>query len=385
MKKILIVHNNYRSIGGEDIAVQSEVSFLKKHYEVETLFFQNDKKNFLINIFSLLFGSNFQSNKKIEDVINKFKPDLAYIHNTWFKASLGIFKILNKNGITTFIKLHNFRYYCTKNYLSSKHLGNKKICEACGLNHKSLGYFNKYFQESYFKSFAVNKFGKKYIKVLKNNNNKILVLTEFHKNFLTNLGVDQNKIFIYPNYIDFADTKSETHRDSDEYIIYAGRVSEEKGVEDLIKSFIDVDIPNFKLKIVGDGPILKRLIRTYKDNTNFIEFIGEKSNKEVIKLILNSRAVVTATKLYEGQPTLLCEASAMGIPSIFPITGGIKEFFPDNYPLSFEQFNYEDLKEKFKLLEDKNKMRYIGKNNQDYLKKILNTENLKDSFEKIYD
>tara|TARA_B100001989_G_scaffold188178_1_gene137607 strand:- start:75 stop:1232 length:1158 start_codon:yes stop_codon:yes gene_type:complete len=385
VKKILVIHNNYKSIGGEDIAVQSEISFLKKHYEVETLFFQNDNKNILAILISLLFGSNFQSNKKLEYAISNFKPDLAYVHNTWFKASLGIFKILNKNDITTFIKLHNFRYYCTKNYFSSKHLGNKKICEACGLTRKSLGYFNKYFQESFFKSFAVNRYGKKYIKILKNNNNKILVLTEFHRNFLINLGINQNKIFTYPNYINFNDTNNVTNKGLDNYIIYAGRISEEKGVSELIKTFIEVNIPNFKLKIVGDGPILKRLMKTYEDNSNFIEFTGEKSNKEVLKLILNSRAVVTATKLYEGQPTLLCEASAMGIPSIFPRTGGIKEFFPDNYPLSFEQFNYEDLKEKLQSLEDKNKLTSIGKTNKDFLKKIINKNNLKYSFENIYD
>ena len=33
MKKILIVHNKYRHLGGEDIAVEREISFLKKRYE----------------------------------------------------------------------------------------------------------------------------------------------------------------------------------------------------------------------------------------------------------------------------------------------------------------------------------------------------------------
>ena len=30
MKKILIVHNKYSHLGGEDIAVEREISFLKK-------------------------------------------------------------------------------------------------------------------------------------------------------------------------------------------------------------------------------------------------------------------------------------------------------------------------------------------------------------------
>ena len=34
MKKILIVHNKYQNIGGEDIAVENEIEILKKYYKV---------------------------------------------------------------------------------------------------------------------------------------------------------------------------------------------------------------------------------------------------------------------------------------------------------------------------------------------------------------
>ena len=37
MKKILLVHNTYKYLGGEDIAVTKEIEFLKKHCQVETL------------------------------------------------------------------------------------------------------------------------------------------------------------------------------------------------------------------------------------------------------------------------------------------------------------------------------------------------------------
>ena len=42
MKKLLIVHTNYQNKGGEDIAVEKEISFLKRNYEVKTLIFSND-------------------------------------------------------------------------------------------------------------------------------------------------------------------------------------------------------------------------------------------------------------------------------------------------------------------------------------------------------
>ena len=72
-----------------------------------------------------------------------------------------------------------------------------------------------------------------------------------------------------------------------------------------------------------------------------------------MQIISRSKAVVTATRLYEGQPTLLCEASKLGIPSVFPDTGGVLEFFPENYPLSYKKFDQADLINKLKLISNK--------------------------------
>ena len=42
-------------------------------------------------------------------LIEKFKPDHIYIHNTWFKASLGIFKIIEKYDINLIINKTSFQ------------------------------------------------------------------------------------------------------------------------------------------------------------------------------------------------------------------------------------------------------------------------------------
>ena len=104
MKKILVVHNNYRYLGGEDIAVQNEINYLKKYYEVETLFFSNNIKSLIKDSISLIKSNNSKSNLKIDLLVKKFKPDVVYIHNTWFKVSLGIFKILNELDVKTVVK-----------------------------------------------------------------------------------------------------------------------------------------------------------------------------------------------------------------------------------------------------------------------------------------
>ena len=104
-----------------------------------------------------------------------------------------------------------------------------------------------------------------------------------------------------------------------------------------------------------------------------IRFYGEMDNSKVIEIIKSSKAVVTSTKMYEGQPTVLCEASVNKVPSIFPNFGGISEFFPVDYDLSFKQFDYEDLTQKF-VYASKNDLYEYGSKNYEFLKSKLNDD-----------
>ena len=93
-KKILIIHNKYKQPGGEDVAVLNELSELNKIYKVEYLEFKNEYANIFSLVGSLFTGVNFKSNNRLKKKIHSFNPDIAYVHNSWFSASTGIFKIL---------------------------------------------------------------------------------------------------------------------------------------------------------------------------------------------------------------------------------------------------------------------------------------------------
>ena len=380
MKKILIIHNTYRVTGGEDIAVENEIELLKKSYEVKVIKFDNSIRNYIFQTLWFILNKNLESVNLVKNELSTFNPDYVYIHNTWFKVSLGIFKLLEDRKIKTILKIHNFRYFCTKSYLTKNHIFKNGYCEACGLNSKSLGFFNKYFPDSMLRSFLINYYGKKYYKILKNNNIKILVLTNFHKKFMEDLGFSKNKITVFRNFISSTPNLPSTGKTPKKFLVYAGRISSEKGLQELIDSFCKVAPKDFLLKIIGTGPILNVLKE--QSNTN-VEFLGSISNQEVINEISNAKGVVTATKLLEGQPTLLCEASSLGIPSIFPRTGGLKEFFPEDYKFSFKQFDYSDLDEKLKLLISSDNTNTLGAESKLFIDNLLDANSLITNFQDI--
>jgi glycosyltransferase involved in cell wall biosynthesis len=173
-------------------------------------------------------------------------------------------------------------------------------------------------------------------------------MTEFQKTNLINSGIPETRINIYENPINEIEKIRVGYDPSSNYVVYAGQISESKGVENLIQAWEGSNNQNLILKIIGDGDKLKYLQSKYH-NLN-IEFLGELSNSDSLNIIRKSRAVVTATKMFEGQPRLLCEASSTGVPSIFPNFGGMSEFFPKDYVFKFEQYNYEDLTSKLNML-----------------------------------
>ncbi len=117
----------------------------------------------------------------------------------------------------------------------------------------------------------------------------------------------------------------------------------------------------------------------------YLFFRSKFLNLEVIKHISKSQAVVSATKLFEGQPTLLCEASYLRINSIFPKTGGIQEFLPIDYEYLFEQFDYDDLLNKINLLSNKNITRKSSENVYNFIKEYLSPELQQKRYREVFD
>ncbi len=349
MKKILLINTEYREYGGEDANIKDELNLLSKYFDVEFINFSNNSNN-LSSILGFISSNNHSSNKILYRKISSFKPDVLYVHNTWFKANLGVFKISKKLNLPIIVKIHNYRFDCGRYFLKKNHLKDQLFCNKCSMKKSDSIYLNKYYKESLIKSLLLTMYSKRYFNIIKNNDIQIACLNNFQKNYLIKLGIDKSKLNILHNPMPVNVTKNTFDFESS-YALYAGRIDSSKGVDLLINAWLNSKMKDVRLKIIGEGDLLKFLVNKYRNEK--IDFLGNISNVEAIKEIKNSRAVLTATKMYEGQPRLLAEASSMGVPSIFPNFGGMAEYFPSNYLLSFEQYNYKDLIEKINLLQDK--------------------------------
>ncbi len=377
-KKVLILNTKYTIFGGEDANIEQEIKLLEKEFEIEYLEFKNKKYLNFYDIISFFVGNNFQSNKILKQRLSKFNPDIVYVHNTWYKAGLGVFNILEKHKSKNVLKIHNFRYDCTRYFLSKNHLAGDEQCKKCGYTKIDNKFFNKYFPKSYLKSFFAILYGKKYFKILKNNSINIIVLNRFHKNYLLKTGVTK-KAHIVSNPLNLEKIKNNYNSQSTN-IIYAGQVSEQKGIDSLLEAWSKFQKKNLVLNIIG-AIVDEKLIKNYKN----INFLGELSNFETLEMISKARAVITTTKMYEGQPRLLSEASILGIPSIFPSFGGMDEYFPNNYPFKYIQYDYQNLDSKLNKLHNIELLVQVSKEITDNYKSKFNNEISLNNLKKVFE
>ena len=136
----------------------------------------------------------------------------------------------------------------------------------------------------------------------------------------------RRKIIHIPNFVDSSD--SNLLYSNEKYIAYAGRLSEEKGIETLIKAFMRTRNRKIRLLVIGEGP-KKNELRRISQNDSRIEFVGYLNGKKLNDVRRNALAIAVPSEWYENAPLTILEAFALGKPVIGSRIGGITEMIDE--------------------------------------------------------
>jgi len=131
------------------------------------------------------------------------------------------------------------------------------------------------------------------------------------------------KVFHVPNAIDISSFPEKEDRRYDKQIIYAGRLSEEKGILDLLA--ISDKLPkDMHLIIVGSGPEEPKVQDAVKKYSN-VHYLGYQSKENTIKLIRGSDILIQPSIMEGGTSSTLLESMACKTPIIATSVGGNKD------------------------------------------------------------
>ena len=327
--RILFIHTQYTQLGGEDQSLQSEIKLLNQHgHSTDCLLFKNEKNNsFFENLKNGFYAFyNPQSfaiaSKKIKD----FKPDIVHIHNLFFKASPSVLYAAKKNNIPVVATIHNYRLLCSNALL----LRNNKPCELCvhsvfpiyGVQHKC--YHSSALASAMVTGITgVHKTMNSFTKTI----NTFITLTDFAKEKLlsSSLKLPSNKIVVQPNFTpDYGIGQVKRNN----YFLFAGRLTEEKGIQFLLKAFSE--LPNEQLVVAGEGPLQNQLVAEYNACNNIV-FEGKLKNSEIINRMKHCKALLFPSLWYEGLPLSIIEAFSTGTPVLASNLGAMATMIINSY------------------------------------------------------
>lgn len=342
--KVILVHNFYQQSGGEDKVVEKEKKLLEdRGIETDIYSVTNDVISEMSSVqkaaLAIQTTWSITQYRKFRNYLIRNKPDVVHFHNFFPLISPSAYYACHSLNIPVVQTLHNYRLLCP----AATFLRKNEICEKC-LNGSILNSVkNGCYRDSVIQTLpvaAMIKFNK-FIRTWNRKVDRYIALTEFAKKKFIEGGIPGSKIVVKPNFIAQKE-KMPKINEKENYILFVGRISKEKGVDILLSAWEKtLDKKGNKLLIIGDGPEKKLLEEQYNQHKD-IEFLGKLDEDQVLTFMKKAKYLVVPSIWYEGFPMTIIEAFSVGTPVISSNIGSLQEVVV--HGKNGFHFNYGDSK-----------------------------------------
>jgi len=174
----------------------------------------------------------------------------------------------------------------------------------------------------------------------------ILAGSEFVKNSLTENGVEESRIFVFPYGADLKQFQPSYRTDRSRFrLLFVGQISQRKGIKYLLEAVKRLRIPNLELTLVGNVIGSGNGLAKYQE---YFKHVPNVPHSEVHSYFHDADAFVYPS-LYEGSSIAIYEALASGLPVITTLnSGSVVRDGADGFIVPIR--NVEAIKEKILLL-----------------------------------
>ena len=162
---------------------------------------------------------------------------------------------------------------------------------------------------------------------------------------------------VKPNFTEDPGMGEENRED---YYLYMGRLSPEKGLETLLKA---QQIKSFRLKVIGDGSE-RSLVEEHAAHHPEVEYLGFMPRQEALQVLKKAKGLIFPSEWMETFGMTIVEAFATGTPVIAAKIGGAAHLVQHKFNgLHYTPQQAGELAEQVELLEQNPVMAYeLGKN-----------------------
>ena len=262
-------------------------------------FGQSEPSNALQKIvWHTLDSYNFLASNKIKEIFDSVKPDIIHTNNLSHFSCI-LWKIAKRKNIPICHTIRDYYLLCPKRTLFNNHKCCDDLCFSCKL-------------------FSIPK------KILSNRIDAVVGISDFilkrHLKEGFFQGTTEKKVIFNST----GTVESLNHKEKTYNIGFLGQVTEEKGIENLIKAFISCNNNKYSLQIAGkcDDNYLQNLKNIIGFNKSKINFIGKVNRDNFFKQI---DTLVVPSIWKEPFGRIVIEAISADVPVIAAASGGITE------------------------------------------------------------
>lgn len=271
--------------------------------------------------------------QKVTRLIRDEKPDVLHCHNIYHQLTPSIINAAARLKCPVVLTLHDYKPVCPvytqvrRGEICTRCAGGRfesvlvRRCADGSLGHSALLWAEARYHAAIGSYRRVDRF---------------IAPSRFMRDAVVRIfGAD--KIVHIPNGIDTSRIKVSDH--DDDFVLYAGRLTREKGVETLLRAHA-ADGGAWRLVVAGTGPMLDELRARFSR----AEFTGHLTGPALQERLGRASLVVVPSEWPENSPLSVLEAMAHGKPIVASRIGGIPELVRDGESgLLFEPRNAGEL------------------------------------------
>ena len=283
--------------------------------------FHTGKLKKLLYPFKILYSA--EARKKIRKVLHDFEPDVVHLNNFNFQLTPSIiyevraFEKKNNTKIKLVYTAHDGQLVCPNHLMRIPSTG--ELCMRCTNGNYFACTRNRCIHDSRLKSLLGSMEAYLYKKLHTYRKlDTILCPSEFLKNQLDKYEDLASKTQVLHNFCG----QTEAVFEKEEYVVYFGRYSEEKGIGLLLQ--ICAELPDISFVFAGDGP-LKGEIRKVDNITD----VGFQTGDKLKEIVGKAQFCIFPSQCYENCPFSVMEAQIYGTPVVASEIGGVPELLRD--------------------------------------------------------
>jgi glycosyltransferase involved in cell wall biosynthesis len=316
---ILLLHNHYQQPGGEDRVFVNEAQLLEAAGHRVTRYSLHNDAVASLGRARLAAATlwNRRVHGELRRLIRRDAIDLCHFHNTFPLASPAVYWAARSEGAATVQTLHNYRLLCPAATLYRE----GRPCEDCAGRFFALpAVAHACYRQDRLATFAtaamlsLHRTLGTWSKAV----DVYIALTPFAREAFVAAGLPAGKTVVKPN---MHPVRGGPGGGNGGYVVFAGRLSPEKGVGTLLEAWARYR-PPFRLKIAGDGPLGARVAVAAASVPN-IEWLGQVEREKLDTVIAEAALLVFPSEWYESGPLTVIEALARGTPVVTSALGGM--------------------------------------------------------------